>query len=43
MGNKVMLAQDEVLILRKETDNIEINSVEVISSDDHNESSSYGV
>lgn len=42
MGNKVMLAQDEVLILRKETDNIEINSVEVISSDDHNESSSYG-
>lgn len=31
MGNKVMLAQNEVLELRKESDDIEINSVEVVS------------
>lgn len=37
MGNKVMLAQNEVLELRKETDDIEINSVEVISGNDNHE------
>ena len=41
MWNKVMLAQDEVLELRKESDNIEINSVEVISEHDHSHST-YG-
>lgn len=37
MWNKVMLAQNEVLELRRETDDIEINSVEVISSNDNND------
>lgn len=41
MGNKVMLAQNEVLELRKETDDVEINSVEVISWNE-NHDSNYG-
>lgn len=40
MGNKVMLAQDEVLELRKESDDIEINDVDVISGSDYQ--ASYG-
>lgn len=38
MGNKVMLAQDEVLALRRESDDIEVNSVEVVSSSDYQQS-----
>jgi len=30
-GNKVMLAQDEVLLLKKEGDDIEINDIDIIS------------
>ncbi|HMY80521.1 MAG TPA: helix-turn-helix domain-containing protein [Candidatus Absconditabacterales bacterium] len=37
-GNKVMLAQDEVLELRKEYADIEINDVDIISSSDYHQS-----
>ncbi len=36
-----MLAQDEVLLLKKEGDNIEINDIDVISWSDYHESSDY--
>lgn len=37
-GNKVMLAQDEVLSLKKENDDIEVNTVDVISGSDYHSS-----
>ncbi len=38
MGNKVMLAQEEVMTLKGESDNIEVNSVDVISGSDYHTS-----
>ncbi|MFA7284983.1 MAG: hypothetical protein WC004_04155 [Candidatus Absconditabacterales bacterium] len=35
MGNKVMLAQEEVMGLKGESDNIEVNTVDVISGGDY--------
>lgn len=37
-GNKVMLAQEEVLTFKKESDDIEINDVEVVSVSDYHRS-----